>query len=84
MHRVNTRGIELSNKHVLMAALAYNLKKYLKYFRKDSIANAATIPVYSGYCFLLFLIFNLLSDDYYLFFVKVSNPHSITKNLVKY
>jgi hypothetical protein len=43
MRRVNTRGIELANKHILMAALAYNLKKYLKYLRKDRIANAAVI-----------------------------------------
>jgi transposase len=31
MKRVNTRGIELANKHVLMAALTYNLKKYMKF-----------------------------------------------------
>jgi transposase len=31
MKRVNTRGIEQANKHVLMAALAYNLKKYLNF-----------------------------------------------------
>jgi len=45
MRRVNTRGIDLANKHVLMAALAYNLKKCLKYISKDSVANASTIPV---------------------------------------
>lgn len=31
MKRVNTRGIKQANKHVLMAALTYNLKKYLKF-----------------------------------------------------
>lgn len=31
MRRVNTRGIELANKHVLLAATVYNLKKYMKY-----------------------------------------------------
>jgi transposase len=31
MKRVNTRGIKHANKHVLMAALTYNLKKYLKF-----------------------------------------------------
>src|SRR5690606_14000764 len=30
MRRVNTRGIAQANKHVLMASLTYNLKKYLK------------------------------------------------------
>lgn len=29
MKRVNTRGLQQANKHVLMAALAYNLKKYM-------------------------------------------------------
>ncbi|MFN7436463.1 MAG: IS1182 family transposase, partial [Bacteroidota bacterium] len=31
MKRVNTRGIRQANKHVIMAALAYNLKKYLRF-----------------------------------------------------
>jgi hypothetical protein len=34
MKRVNTRGMDLANKHVMMAALTYNLKKYLKYCSK--------------------------------------------------
>ena len=34
MKRVNTRGIESANKHVLMASLTYNLKKYLKFIVK--------------------------------------------------
>lgn len=33
MRRVNTRGIKQVNKHVLMAALTYNLLKYLKFER---------------------------------------------------
>jgi transposase len=33
MKRVNSRGIEQANKHVLMAAIAYNLMKYLKFIR---------------------------------------------------
>jgi hypothetical protein len=37
MKRVNTRGIHLANKHVLMAALTYNLKKYLKFTAKKSM-----------------------------------------------
>ena len=31
MKRVNTRGIRQANKHVIMAALAYNLRKYLRF-----------------------------------------------------
>jgi len=34
MKRVNTRGMAQANKHVLMAALCYNLKKMLKFSRK--------------------------------------------------
>ena len=33
MRRVNTRGMAGANKHVLMAALTYNLKKLLKFNR---------------------------------------------------
>jgi len=40
MKRVNTRGIDLATKHVLMAALCYNLKKYMKFKRN----KAVTIP----------------------------------------
>lgn len=34
MRRLNSRGMAQANKHVLMAALTYNLKKYLKFERK--------------------------------------------------
>ena len=34
MKRINARGMAQANKHVLMAALCYNLKKYLKFSRK--------------------------------------------------
>ena len=36
LRRVNTRGIKQANKHVMMAALAYNLKKYLKFTSKKA------------------------------------------------
>ncbi|MEM0577542.1 transposase [Flavobacterium sp. N6] len=39
MKRVNTRGIKQANKHVLMAALTYNLKKYLKFITKKTKAG---------------------------------------------
>jgi hypothetical protein len=45
LRRVNTRGIGLANKHVLMAALAYNLKKCLKHIRKKADENAAIAPI---------------------------------------
>ena len=43
MKRVNTRGIELANKHVLMAALTYNLKKYMKFISRKAVSNAAAL-----------------------------------------
>jgi len=40
MKRVNTRGIKLANKHVFMASLTYNLKKYMKFIaKKENIQN---------------------------------------------
>jgi transposase len=40
MRRVNTRGIELANKHVLLAATVYNLKKYMNYIQRGTRAAA--------------------------------------------
>jgi hypothetical protein len=39
MRRVNTRGIKQPNKHVLMAPLCYNIKKYLKFIRLNPVAK---------------------------------------------
>lgn len=39
MRRVNTRGIKQANKHVLMASICYNMKKYLKFIRLNLVAN---------------------------------------------
>jgi len=39
MRRVYTRGIKQANKHVVMASLCYNIKKYLKFIRLNPIAN---------------------------------------------
>ena len=36
MKRVNSRGIKQASKHVLMAALCYNLKKYIKFVRRTT------------------------------------------------
>jgi hypothetical protein len=45
MKRINTRGIDLANKHVLMAALTYNLKKYLKFFSKKLVSKAVAMQI---------------------------------------
>jgi hypothetical protein len=45
MRKVYTRGIDLANKKMLMAATAYNLKKIMKYSvkKRASQANAKAI-----------------------------------------
>lgn len=43
MKRVNTRGLQQANKHVLMAALAYNLKKYMGHIKRMKVAKAMEI-----------------------------------------
>jgi transposase len=43
LRRVNTRGIKQANKHVLMASLCYNLKKYMKFKTKKLIVNAMVL-----------------------------------------
>ena len=48
MKRVNTRGIKNANKHVLMAALTYNLKKYLKFITKKVHRNVAIMNLPQG------------------------------------
>ena len=48
MKRVNTRGIKNANKHVLMAALTYNLKKYLKFITRKLHRNAQIMNLPKG------------------------------------
>ena len=43
MKKINSRGMAQANKHVLMAALAYNLKKYLKFVRKETKSAAMEV-----------------------------------------
>ena len=38
LKRVNSRGIKQANKHCLMSALTYNLKKYLKFIKNKRIS----------------------------------------------
>jgi transposase len=45
MKRVNTRGIELANKHVLMAALTYNLKKYMKFICRNAVSKTMAMRI---------------------------------------
>lgn len=45
MRKINSRGMAQANKHVLMSALTYNLKKLLKFERKKEVKNAQELPV---------------------------------------
>jgi len=48
MKRVNTRGMQNANKHVLMASLTYNLKKYLKFISRKVKSNAQIMKLPKG------------------------------------
>lgn len=63
MKRINSRGIAQANKHVLMAALTYNLKKYLKFERKTvkTVAMALTKAGCTAEKGLFFLFWTKLS-----------------------
>nr|WP_246011730.1 transposase [Flavobacterium piscinae] len=45
MKRVNTRGIKQANKHVLMATMTYNLKKYLKFMVRKPKSHAQVVSI---------------------------------------
>jgi len=48
MKRINSRGMAQANKHVLMAALTYNLKKYLKFITRKVHRNAQIMNLPKG------------------------------------
>jgi hypothetical protein len=45
MRKINSRGMEQANKHVLMAALTYNLKKYLKFECRTVLRATVTMKI---------------------------------------
>ncbi len=45
MKRVNTRGIKQANKHVMMAALCYNLKKLLNFTKISPKINCQILEI---------------------------------------
>jgi len=47
MKRLNSRGINQASKHVLMAALCYNLKKYMKYVQRKIKTIAMEQSIFS-------------------------------------
>jgi transposase len=65
MRRVNTRGIEQANKCMLMAAIAYNLKKLLKFTARKVQTNAEVMQV--NLHALFFKKISLTKSIYFLF-----------------
>ncbi len=65
MKRVNSRGMSQANKHVLMAALSYNLKKYLKFIRPKAQILTPRMALPKGMLLSMKLMFSeLLSFEY--------------------
>lgn len=58
MRRVNTRGLQQANKCMLMAAVAYNLKKLLKWQGKkaNTAINALQKPLKKAFLFLFVIL----------------------------
>jgi hypothetical protein len=85
MKRVNTRGIDLANKHVLMAALSYNLKKYLKFIAKKPVSKAIALKteLKSAFltCFSAFWLYFRLCKPLFLGIenYKRKNSHSLKR-----
>ncbi|MFN4299682.1 MAG: transposase [Thermaurantimonas sp.] len=44
LRRVNTRGMAGANKHVLLSAMSYNLKKYLKFIQRKAQIKVQAMP----------------------------------------
>jgi hypothetical protein len=65
MRRVNTRGIEQANKCMLMAAIAYNLKKLLKFTARKVQTNVEVMQVNRHTLF--FKKISLTKSIYFLF-----------------
>lgn len=41
IRKINTQGIKQANKHILMATLTYNLKKFMQYVASNRKTGAA-------------------------------------------
>lgn len=71
MKRINTRGIKNANKHVLMAGLTYNLKKYLRFVaKKPNVMVQVLFPKEGKNCAFVKNIFYDLKN------LSLSHPNS--------
>lgn len=63
LRKVNTRGIHNANKGMLTAAMAYNLKKYLKFMKKNAESAAKSAERHLFQFFLqIRLVLSLIPD----------------------
>ena len=79
MKKINSRGIKQANKHVLMAAATYNLKKYLKFIVKKpkNIVQEVCLEVRNTQACLKTFLFDLKST--YLSYSSNQTPMSTQK-----
>jgi hypothetical protein len=69
MSKVSTRGIDSAHKSILMAAIAYNLKKYMKYNPRivnlmAGTAKASINQLCEAFSLALLSILNCLQSDH--------------------
>jgi hypothetical protein len=57
MKRVNTRGLQQANKCMIMAAVAYNLKKLMKFKTNEVLAIAKAMEIKAGKCLLKLVLY---------------------------
>jgi hypothetical protein len=76
MRRINSKGMAQANKHVMIAAFTYNLKKYLNFHRKKVQIRVAALQ--NG---LNSLQIGFKSSFFSLFSVKRFQIDDIAKNL---
>jgi transposase len=74
MRRVNTRGIKEANKCMLMAAIAYNIKKLMKWTARKVQVDAKALQINLQTAFFIVSSFiSVYRNTYHLHFVKSKN-----------
>jgi len=64
MKRLNSRGMASANKHVMMSALVYNLKKLMKFNRKSAEFTVQEMPINDSRLGKLLYFFKCLFNKY--------------------
>src|SRR5690625_5852664 len=66
MRRINSRGMPQANKHIMMAALTYNLKKYLRFVvKKPSVLDRKSTRLNSSHVAISYAVFCLKKKNRY-------------------